>query len=143
MANRALGNIEVGYRNHVLDAGQGIAYGVGVDRGERTLVTGVHGLQHIEGFFAADFADHDAVGAHTQTVDDQLTLADGAFALDVGGPGFEADDVFLLELKFGGVFDGDDALYIGNVSGKNVEQRGFSRAGTAGNQKIQLALDHD
>ena len=44
--------------------------GVGVDGGERTFVAGVHGLQHVEGFFAADLADHDAVGAHTQAVDD-------------------------------------------------------------------------
>jgi len=36
-----------------------------------------------------------------------------AFTFNVGRTGFEADDVFLLELKFGGVFDGDDALGVG------------------------------
>ena len=34
-----------------------------------TFVTGVHGLQHVEGFFSTHFADDDAVGAHAQAVD--------------------------------------------------------------------------
>ena len=105
-------------------------------------MTGVHGLQHVEGFLAADLADDNAVGAHTQTVDDELALADGAFAFDVGSASFEAHDVLLFELKFGGVFDGDDALDVGNVSGEDVEQRGFAGAGTARDQKIQLPLHH-
>ena len=99
--------------------------------------------KHVEGFFAADLADDDAVGAHTQTVDDQLPHADCAFAFDVGSASFEADDVLLLELQFGGVFDGDDALDVGNVAGENVEQSGFAGAGAAGDEEIQSSLDHD
>ncbi len=88
LANGALGNIEVGHGNHVFDAGQGVARGVGVDGGERALVAGIHGLKHVEGFFAAHLADHDAVGTHTQAVDDELAHADRAFAFDVGRRGF-------------------------------------------------------
>ena len=99
LADGALGNIEVGHGDHVFDAGEGVARGVGVDGGERAFVAGVHGLQHVEGFFAAHLADHDAVGAHTQAVDDELAHADRALAFDVGRAGFEADDVLLLELQ--------------------------------------------
>src|SRR6266446_2634037 len=53
MANRALGNVQVGHGNHIFDASQGIAWRVGVYGGERTLMTGIHGLQHVEGFLAA------------------------------------------------------------------------------------------
>ena len=113
-----------------------------MNRGKRTFMAGVHGLQHVEGFFAADLADHDAVGAHTQTVDDQLAHAHGTFAFDVGSSGFEADDVFLLELQFGGVFDGDDALDVGNVAGENIEQSSFSGASSSGDEEIQLSFDH-
>ncbi len=60
----------------------------------------------------------------------------------LGGAGFEADDVLLLELKFGGVFDGDDALRIRDVAGEDIEERGFPGAGAAGDEQIETALDH-
>ena len=85
---------------------------VGVHRGQRSLVAGVHGLQHVEGFLAAHLAHDDAVGAHTQAVDHQLPLAHRALAFDVGRPGFQAHHVLLLHLQFGRVFNGDDALGI-------------------------------
>ena len=58
----------------------------------------VHGLQHVHSLFAADLAEHDAVGAHTQCVDDQLALADGALAFNVGRTAFQPRDVLLLDL---------------------------------------------
>src|SRR6202041_431608 len=66
-----------------------------------------------------------------------------AFAFDVGSPSFEANDVLLLELQLGGVFDGHNALYVGNVAGKHVEQSGLTGAGAAGDEQIQSSLDHD
>ena len=56
-------------------------------------MTGVHGLQHVERFFAADLADDDAVGTHTQRVDHQLAGAHRALAFDVRRAGFQAHDV--------------------------------------------------
>ncbi len=84
---------------------------VGVDRGQRAVVTGVHGLQHVQRFLAADLADHDAVGTHTQAVDQQFALAHRAVAFEVGRTGFETRHVRLLQLQFGRVFDGDDAFF--------------------------------
>ena len=84
---------------------------VGVDRGQRSVVTRVHGLQHVQRFLAADFADHDAVGTHTQAVDQQFALPDRAVAFDIGRTRFEARHVRLLQLQFGRVFDGDDAFF--------------------------------
>ena len=51
--------------------------------------------------------------------------------------------MFLLELEFGSVFDGNDALDVRNVTGEDIQKSSFSRAGTAGDQKIQTTLDHD
>src|SRR5690348_9937515 len=65
----ALGNIEVGHGDHVFNTRQRVPRRVGVDRGQRTLVAGVHGLQHVKSFFATDFAHYYAVGTHTQAVD--------------------------------------------------------------------------
>ena len=68
--------------------------------GQRSFVTSIHSLQHVEGFLAADFADNYPVRAHTQTVDEQLALHHGAFALNVRRPSFEAHAMPLLQLQF-------------------------------------------
>ena len=75
-------------------------------------MAGVHGLQQVERLGSADFADDDAFGAHTQAVADQFAHRDLAFALDVGRAGFQPHHMRLLQLKFGGVFAGDDALVV-------------------------------
>ena len=77
-------------------------------------MTGVHGLKHVEGFLAAALAEDDAVGTHAQRVLDQFALADFALAFHVGRARLHAADMRLLELKFGRVLDGDEALLVGN-----------------------------
>ena len=61
-------------------------------------------------FAAANLADDDAVGAHTQSVADQVALRYFALAFDVGRTRFEADDVRLLQLQLCRVFNRHDAL---------------------------------
>src|SRR5438874_10153648 len=43
----------------------------------RSVVTRIHGLEHVKRFFAADLPNHNAVRAHTQAVDNELPLAHG------------------------------------------------------------------
>ena len=62
-------------------------------------------------------------------------------AFHVGGPGFHARHVRLLQPQFGRVFDGDDALVFRNVGGERVEQRGLTGAGTAADQDVEARLD--
>ena len=90
------------------------ARAVGVQRAHRTVVTGVHGLQQVEGFRSAHLADDDPLGTHTQAVLDEVAHGDLALALEIGRAGFEAHDMRLLQLQFGGVLAGDDAL-IGSI----------------------------
>ena len=73
-------------------------------------MAGVHGLEHVDHLLAAGFADDDAIGAHPERVLEAVALGDGAAPLDVGGARFHAADMGLLELKLGGVLDGQDAL---------------------------------
>ena len=107
-----------------------------MQRSHRAVVAGVHGLQQVERLRSADFADDDAFGAHTQAVANQFAHGDLALALDVGGAGFQPDHVRLLQLKFGGVFAGDDPLVVVDVVGQAVQQRGLAGAGAAGNQHV-------
>ena len=69
LAHRLFRKIQVAHRHHRFKTGQGIARRVGVDRGHRSLVAGIHGLEHVERFFAADLTDDDAIGTHTEAVD--------------------------------------------------------------------------
>ena len=132
-ADRGDGHRQSGHADHLLQARDGVARCVGVDGGHRAFMTGVHGLQHVEGFFAAALAENDAVGPHTQRVLDQFALADFAFAFDIRRPRFHAADVRLLKLKFGSVFDGDQTLLFRNKGGKRIQHRGLAGAGAAGN----------
>ena len=74
LADHAIGNVRAGHHHHGFEAREGIARGVGVDGGHGAIVAGVHGLQHVERFGAARFADDDAVGPHTEGVDEQIAL---------------------------------------------------------------------
>ena len=76
--------------HHHLQAGQAVARAVGVNRGQRAVVAGIHGLHHVERFFAAHLADDDAVRPHAQRVNHQLPDMDRPVAFDVGGPGFHS-----------------------------------------------------
>ena len=118
----------VAHLHHVLDAGQRVARGVGVDGGHAAVVAGVHRLQHVERLAAAHLADDDAVGPHAQRVADQIALRDLAASFQTGGAGFQPHDVRLLQLQFRGVLDGDDALADIDQPRQRVQQRGLARS---------------
>ena len=106
-------------------------------------MAGVHRLQQVECFGSAHFADDDAFWAHTQAVAHQVAHGDLAFAFEVGRPRFQAHHVRLLQLQFGGVFAGNDALVVGNKLGEAVEQRGLAGASAAGYQRVDAAVSDD
>ncbi len=114
-----------------------------MDGRQRPVVTGVHRLQHVERFFASDLADHDAVGAHTQGVDEQLPLPDRALAFDVRRTRLEPRDVLLVQLELGRVFDRDDALALGDEARQHVEQRRLAGARAAADERVQPRADAD
>ena len=99
----------------------------------------VHGLKHVERLGAAALADHDPVRPHSKCVPEQVANAHLAVALDVRWPGFERDDVHLLQAKLGRVFDGDDALACRDVRRQRVQERRFSRAAAARDDDIETA----
>jgi len=61
-----------------------------VDGGEGTLVTGVHGLQHVEGFFAADLAVLAYLARHAGKV-----CTHHMILKDVWGPGYGAESNYV------------------------------------------------
>src|SRR6202008_4002729 len=77
----------------------------------------------------------------TESVDDELALLDGTFAFHVGRAAFQAAYMLLLDLEFGGVFDGDDALVGRDEAGEHVEQRGLTGACTTRDDDIETGFD--
>ena len=56
-----------------------------------------------------------------------------------GGPGLQADHVVLVQLQFGGVLDGDDALVLGDEGGEHVERVVLPEPGAAGDDDVAAA----
>ncbi|OPY10607.1 MAG: hypothetical protein A4E66_01514 [Syntrophus sp. PtaB.Bin001] len=109
---------------------------------QRSVVTGIHRLKHVQHFFGADFADDNPVWPHSQAVPDQIALGHFTLAFDIFGPRFQADDMFLFELEFGGILDGDNPFVSRNKTGKNIEHRGLSSSRSAGNKDIETGGDN-
>ena len=63
--------------------------------GHRPIVTRVHRLKHVECFSAAAFSYDDAVRAHTERVDYQITNSDLTATFNVRWPGFQGYYMFL------------------------------------------------
>src|SRR5690554_4927001 len=141
LTDRSHREVEAGHEHHRLDTGEGVAWPVGVNRGQRVVVTGVHRLEHVQGLRATDLTDDDAVGTHTQGVPDQITDPHLTLALDVGGPGLQCEHVLLMELQLGGVLHGDDALVTGDVAGQHVQGGGLTGTGTTGDDDVEAATD--
>ena len=81
-------------------------------------MTGIHGLQHVEGFFAATLANDDAVWPHAQSVLDELALPDFAFALSVRRSRFQSPHVRLLQLQLRRILDRNQAFVAVECSSK-------------------------
>src|SRR5882757_4766224 len=88
------------HRHHRLNAAQCISCRVCVYSRQGTVMAGVHGLEHVEGFSAAHLADNDTIRPHSQAVSEQFTLRDFTFSLNVWRARLQSHDMGLLELKF-------------------------------------------
>ena len=106
---------------------------------ERAVVAGVHRLQHVERLAAAALADDDAVGPHAQRVAHEVADRYSPLPSMFGGRVSSETTCGCCELQLGGVFDGDDALVVGDAPRQHVEQRRLARAGAAGDRRCCAA----
>src|SRR5713226_9188611 len=130
--------VHAGHQHQGFEAGERISWSVGVQRGHRTIVAGVHGLEHVERLAAAAFADDDSFRAHAQGVDHETLNRDLTLTVDVFGARLHAAHVLLVELKLGRVLDGDDAVLDRDESREDVEERGLPGARPAGDDDVGL-----
>ena len=85
---------------------------------------GVQELQEIECLTAADLTEDDPVWAVAEGCLQEVTDANSRQAV-LWLPGFEADEVVLVHLNFGCVFDEENSLVRGNEFPKDIQERCF------------------
>ncbi len=112
-----------------------------MDGGERTVVAGGHGLDHVERFAAADFTHDDAVGPHAEGGDEEVADGDLAAAIGVGSAGLHLHDVGALHLEFARVFDDDNTFVMADGAAKDVDGGGFAGARAAGDDDVAVRFD--
>src|SRR5665811_506290 len=88
-------------------------------------------------FRSADFTDHNAIGTEAKRVPKQRSQRDLPRTFSIRWPGLQADYV-PAKSQFGGVFDGDGTFLRVDLFGENVQERGLSRAGSTGDQQVQV-----
>jgi len=93
----------------------------------------VHCVEEVEGLAAADLADDDSIGGHSQRLVDQHLDRDGTTSLRVGRPPLQRDAVGQLapEMQLGLVFDRDDTLVGSDEAGQHAHECRLSGARTA------------
>ena len=115
----------------------GLLLGARMKCGERSVVTRVHGLQHVAALGTAYLTHDDAVGAHAQGIGHQVADCHRALALDRCLARLQAHHMRMVrKLELSGILDCHDALAGGNLARQRVEQRGLARARTSCNRQI-------
>ena len=117
-----------------------------MDGAEASKVTGVEGLQEVEGLGAAYLADDDAIGPVPEGCAEQIGDGDSGQRRFVSqrhlsSSRFESEEIRFVEMDLGGLLDHDDPIAIRDPSRQGVQQRRLSRSGAAGNQDVALGGD--
>ncbi len=89
-------------------------------------MAGVHCGEEVETLRTTNFAQDDPVRAHTQCVLHKVTDGDGAIAFQVRRARFKREPMRLLQPKFGGIFNRQNALARVNHFGQSVQHRRFT-----------------
>ena len=114
MAHRFGRQIETGHRHQGFDSGQGVTAGIGMHGRQGPIMTGIHGLQHIQALGSSDLAQNNLVRTHAEGILHELTLRDLTFPFDIRRPCLQTNYMVLTQLQFGGVFDRYDAFIVRN-----------------------------
>jgi len=85
-----------------------------MDSGERAIMAGIHRLQHVQGFAAANLTNDDAVGSHSQGIFDQMSDRDLPRSVGIRRFRLQPNSMNLMEVELGRVLDGYDALTFRN-----------------------------
>src|SRR5438477_11559840 len=99
-------------------------------RRQRSLMTSIHRLEHVECLRATDLANDDPVRPHAQRISNEIANRNLPLTFDIGRARLETERVTLPEPKLRGVFDRHDPVGVRNRLRYGIEQWRFPAAGT-------------
>ena len=94
-------------------------------------MTCIHRLEHVQSFTTTTFANNDTIRAHPQRIAHQFTDTYYSMTFHIGKLGFEANDMILLKLQFGGILNRNDPFRCRDETRQNIQERGLARPGPA------------
>src|SRR5271169_2401945 len=95
----------------------------------------VEELQEIEGLSSAYFTEDDPVGPMTKGGFEEVADGDGGQTV-LRLPRFETDQVVLVHVNFGGVFDKEDTFIGRDEPSEDIEHRSFPGSGTPSDENV-------
>ena len=112
-----------------------------MDGGHGAVVTGVHGLQHLQHFRAAHLAHHNAIRAHAQAVAQQIPNGNHSRAFKATGTAFHAHHMRMRQRQLGRILNRHHPLIGGDKARNRIEHGGLAATGAATDKNI-AALAH-
>src|ERR1035441_194728 len=101
-------------------------------------MAGVEGIEQGSCLDSTHFAENDPVGSPAQSGLQKVVERD--VGLERIGLAFDSQNVWLLNVKLGGIFDYHDAILLRNEVSQNPQQCRFARAGsTTDKQRLSVA----
>ena len=110
------GGLRVTAHHQIGETVKGFLCRVGMDRSQRTRMASVEGIEQRSCLDSADFPENDPVRSPAES--GLQKVVESHLGLERISLAFRRQNVRLLDLKFGGVLDDDDAIMFGNRVGE-------------------------
>src|SRR5580704_11075842 len=104
-----------------------------MDRGQRSSVAGIEGIEQRSRFDSADFAEDDAVRTPAQSRLQEIVKRDAS--LEGIGLAFDGQNIRLLDAKLGCILDHNDALTIWDRLRHDIEKGRLSTPGPTADEE--------
>ena len=101
------------------------------------VVTGVHGLQHIQRLGSPNLPHDDSIRPHPKRVDDQISGGDSSTTFDVGWARLHPYQMLLVKHQLRRVFDRHNPLLRWDGFGQGTQERGLTGTRPTGNEKAE------
>ncbi len=108
-------------------------------RRKGSIVTGVHGLEHVDGLSPSNLTHDDPVRSHSKGIPHELADGHLALALDVRGTRFQRDDVRLGQPELRSILDGHQSFLVRDARGQDTKQRRLAGACSARDDHVSPA----
>src|SRR5216684_5318296 len=103
-------------------------------------MTSIESLQQIKCLPTTDLTDNDPVGPVSEGGLQQIPNCDCRYP-GLLASALKPNQICLTDVQFGGVFDEQNSFFVRNEIGQDIQQRRFTRSGSATDQNVLITCD--